>query len=325
MERQENYDVDYENEVDGEVENTIPQEPEVEEELSAEPSLDEGFEEDASEEPKRKGKMPAHTRIQQIQREKYQALDELNRIREENEYLRRMALDLNYKAEESGNAAMIHYDKSANLKLDQAKAKKAHAIENGDIQAQLDADVEIASATNELQQIRSWKAQQALEAQNRQLQQQQEAYYQQQQAPNQVDPADAYNWLENNPWFVPQNENYNPEMVEAVKSYSDQVENYLYRVGRPDLIMSKEYFQEIDNYVNSLQSSARRGLNMKPVRGGVAPVRNSASHSVQEKQQFKLTSEEKDMARRLGVSDQVYMQHKINDMQKNPNKRRFGL
>jgi|SRR5215470_3192540 len=283
--------------------------------------------EEVEEEPseKRRHRPSAYNRIQEIQREKYQALDELNRMREENEVLRGLAHELNYKAEESGNAAMIHYDKSMNLKLEQAKLKKAQALENGDIQAQLDADVDIASATNAIQQINSWRYQQEIDMQNRQQQekwQQQQAQYQQPIAPN---PQITTNWLQNNAWYFPQSKSYNPEMAEAVAAYSDKLENFLYRSGRPDLIMSEEYFQNIDEYVSSLnQNSERSGLNMKPMRGGVSPVRNSGFNSSRT-QKIALDSNELEMARRLGVKKEEFLQQKIEDIKKfGKSKRLYG-
>lgn len=316
MERQEEY---------GYTDQEPEESPEIEEVSSEEPAIEaESVEEEPEEEEdsRKRGRPPANYRIQQIQREKYQALDALNRMREENEHLKRLATDLNYKAEESDSAAMLHYDNSINRKLEQAKAKKLQAIENGDIQSQLDADVEIAEATSELQQIKSWKVKQELREQQKQHQ---EAYYQQYPQQQQVNPSfdesSAYKWLDENPWFVPQSEHYNPELVNAVSDYSEKVENYLYRAGRPDLIMSPEYFQEINNYVNHIQSSGRNQLSMKPSRAGVSPVRGGISQS-QSREKHKLSSDEIDWARRLGISEEAYSKEKLSPINQSKQYRR---
>jgi hypothetical protein len=304
-----------------------------EEEDESENEDTEDDDEDDEEPPRRQGRQPAHTRIQQIQREKYQAIDELNRIKEENEYLKRMAVDLNSKAEESGQAAMIHYQNAAQMKIEQAKARKAVAIENGDIQGQLDADVELANASNEIQQINNWNTYQTIEQQKaiqqqqnyeQQLQQQQaQAQYQNYSPSSSAQPAQE--WLSRNEWFVPGSNRYNKDMVDEVNNYSEQLENFCYRQGRPDLIMSREYFDEIDRFVaDNINRSQRRQIPMKSQRGRVSPVRGRSSSESSGRRTVQLTREEADFAKNMGVDERDYLRYKVKDMQDNPGKRMYG-
>lgn len=311
------------------------EEPEIVEEESGdeEPTVYSHADEDeeAEEEPVNKGRLPGNARIQQIQREKYQAIHESNRLQQENEYLRRMALDLNNKATESGNAAMIHYDNSANLKLEHAKSRKIQAHEEGNVQAEIDADVDIASATAEIQHINHWKAQQAMENRNRQQQYEQQQYDQQyaQQTPQQPDQQVSVDWLERNAWFNPHSHDFSPELAHAAREYSEKVENFLYRNGRPDLIMSEQYYDEIDSYIQQLHSQRGQGmgkkqLNMRPVRGGSTPVRNTSSNASRSSEKHQLSREEREIARVMGIKDKDYLASKLSDKRDMPHRWRNG-
>ena len=325
MERQDEYyeqDASFE---EPEVEESSEESEIIDEEGQSEPISYEREEEveEEDEEPKQRGRLSGNARIQQIQREKYQAFAELNRAREENEYLKRVALNLNDKANESSHAAMIHYDNSARLKLEQAKSRKLKAAEEGDAQGEVDADVDIATATNELQQISNWQYQKNIEDRNRQQQiYQQEQMLTQQQKFNEPDPQESYGWLERNSWFNPASHDFNPDLAQAARDYSEKVENYLYRQGRADLIMSREYYDEIDNYIHSLQSNKgqemnRRQLNMRPARGGASPVRNTHASS-QRREKHSLRPEEREMASLMGVKEKEYLSSKLSDQRDNP-------
>ena len=88
MENEIDYEMDFGGDVNSEIENqSVPNDSqEVSDEYDA--SADAPSEEEREERIRRNNLKPAKTRINQIQREKYQALDEANRLREENEELR---------------------------------------------------------------------------------------------------------------------------------------------------------------------------------------------------------------------------------------------
>lgn len=294
-------------------------EPEQEEEQQEEPEAQDDSDYHGTQS---KNKPSIKTRINQIQREKYRALEMARQKEEENEYLKRQLLEVNSKAEESSNAAMAHYDNNVNLRLENAKKQKAIAIETGDVQSQVNADVELAEATNELQQIRSWKAEQAIQNQQDKQRVAQEEYYRQ-NAPAKTfipDTGYAYQWAEDNDWYVPNSENYNPQLASMVHSYSDQLENYCLQNGLGNKILSPEYFNEIDNYVRNVtsqnQSNSRRDLNMKPSRAPVSPVRNNMNYVASQKGKGSLTADQRDLAKRIGVSEEVYRKHMAMDAQK---------
>lgn len=297
-------------------EEEIPEEPESEE--------NEGEEEHPREIEKKKGsRNSAYSRIQQIQREKYQAASERDRLREENEQLRRIAIELNQKAEENGNAFVTQYDNNANLELEKAKIKKLRALEDGDIQAQLDADVEIANAAARVQRSRELKAQQELNASRQQAYNEQYSQHYNNQPqinqPSSMQQTIATDWIANNPWYRTDDEEHDPELHAVVNSYSDEVENYLISLGRPDMVMSEWYFNEIDKHVANVLNSRgnnmqKKSLNMKPARVPVTPARSGGgSYSPGNRSQVILTAADKEMAKLMKIDPKDFLKHKIRD------------
>src|ERR1700733_662798 len=113
---------------DGEPAEGEPEgDPESPEHDETEPS-----EEDEEEDEKLKGftkpkRDKNQTRINILQRERYRALNELEKKAAEVEFWKQ-------KAELSGQASMRQLDSNVNYRLDKAKAAQASAIESGDTQ-----------------------------------------------------------------------------------------------------------------------------------------------------------------------------------------------
>lgn len=289
-------------EVDGE-------EPEEESEEEQEP-------EPRQEEKPKKQKTRIGDRLSQVQRERYEAIAEAERLRAENERLRSLA-------NTSTQTALEHYDRSVIQKVQAAKEQKIKALEIGDIHAQAEADIALSMATAEYQQLANMKAQHSYQ-QNAYPGNNQEMYYQQQQNNYPGDPRTIQTWVNDNQWLVPASEEYDDQMAKAVDSYCTEFDNNLYRAGRGHEIMSPEYFQIVDNYVNNLRSNRHKevggDLNMKPSRTVVSSVRgNSRSvgqpQAVGGSQEARLTREELQMAKNFGLEPKVYLQYKIREEQ----------
>lgn len=288
-------------------ESEEPSEPESEENTDSESSEaqeDTDQEEEPEEKPKKK-RESGKTRINQLQREKYQAIDEIHRISHENEQLRKMV-------DFSTQAAIKNYDDTVYHKLERARQRKEQAIESGDVKEQIDADVDLATATSEINYLNNWKAQQNY--QNQYQEQQQQAQNNYQQPPHVSQSHEVQRWADMNPWFNPQSNDYDEELAEQAQLYADVLDARLYRSGRQNEIMSREYFETIDNYVNSIaptQKFNQRNLNMKSSRNSVAPVRSGGFASSSQTTQFKLTPEERNMAKMLGISEKEYFKGKM--------------
>lgn len=269
-------------------------------------------EEKAEAAPLKKKKVNIGERLSQVQREKYQALDELKAIKEENERLRALA-------DTSTQTALNHYDQAVQQRFHAAKEQKIKALEAGDIVAQTEADIALSMATAEYQNLNNMKAQQEVYQQNQ---------YQQQPAAAPTYEREVHDWATRNDWFHPASESYDEEMANEVHAYCNAFDANLYRHGKGHMINSRDYLDLVDEHVrivkaNKNQSSRGRDLQMKSGRGTVAPRGGHSGHSNGNaaSRQPQLTSDEKDMARRLGISDDAYLTSRKRDESENGHRR----
>lgn len=290
------------------------------------------------EKPKRK-KSSFKTRFNQINRERYQALDKAKKLEEENAHLRQMAEEYNSKMTDSTFAAMSHYDMATQMRLESAKEKKRRAKEDGDIQAEIDADMEMATAANDLYQINSWKAQKEMdegraekqyaEPQRESTPQYEQSYNPQQyarpsapvQPPQEQINQETYNWIEQHSWLNPRNKDYDPVLTDAVVTRSAQIDEYLHQHGRPELIRSPAYYKELDNYVSQMQNQGRQ-IPMKNSNQYMEPAGRGHPQGRQ-KQVVKLTAQEKEMAQAHGVTEAAYLKAKLTDQKERPERWRY--
>jgi hypothetical protein len=260
----------------------------------------------------------AQTRINQIQRERYQALSALEAARAENERLRQMQQLTEQRAELSSQAALRHYDDNVSTRLERARAQQIAAIESGDAQAQADANIEIAAATAAMQELKNWKYKEEYErrhAEQAAQRAQQEQMYQPVPQQPAYNPNDVLleDWVEKNDWYNPESENHDPDLAAHVSQLANQLDYQLANSGYAYRIKSPEYFQYIDNAIqqhlskrNTQPSNQGRSLNMRTPHVGAYSARNGRSMQAQSQRRSALSDEQRDMARRMGVSDKAY-------------------
>lgn len=205
--------------------------------------------------------------------------------------------------------------KTAQLKVEKARADYRRAYDAGDPDAVAAAAEAMAAAKTEEAQAVAWerqakqKAQQgALQAQNRGVDSQQHLPAQRQQTPA-VDPA-AENWARENPWF-----NKDPEMTAAAWGVHER----LTRVDGIDPIRdAKKYYEEIDavmrrrfpeyEWDDDDSSGAASAAPAKPAKksatSAVAPVRRVPTGSNPNK--VTLTKTQVALAERLGLTPEQY-------------------
>ncbi len=288
-------------------ESNIDETPSIQEPMESEQS-DEGIQE---EKPKqKKGRVPGKTRINQLIREKYEAENETQALRAENERLKKLQ-------ENANNAAMAHYDNSVQLKMDRAKQLKAQAIEIGDVSAQVDADVELSRVAAQMEQLDAWKAQQSHKQREADVMHEQQQHNNQQQYQTPDLNEETEEWLQENPWFDPRTSHYDADMQAEVKAYADALDRKLIRSGQEDKIMTREYFDAINGYVQKEfyndEPRQNRNLNMKSARGAqVAPVGNRAASGTPNSVNPKiiLSAEEKDLIRLGKIDEKEFIRQK---------------
>lgn len=301
------------------IEQEVPeQEQETEEGFTEEsPAAEEAGDEALSEEveiqekpkPKQRNRVSGKTRINQLYREKSQAEHEAALLRAEVQRLQQLS-------QVSNNAAMAHYDNNIQLQLDRAKRMKAEAIQNNDVEGQVEADLIMSRTAAQMEALEAYKAQAQTKARDAEYYAQQ--YQQPQQQPQQQLNEATESWLQDNPWFIPGSAEHDPEMQEEVQAYADSLDRKLRRNGQANKILTDEYFNEINDYIarefyndQSQPQHNSRGLTMRPAttRAPVAPVsrRGQPTNINARQQQVRLTAEQREIARLSGLTEKAYI------------------
>ena len=268
-----------------------------------------------------KKKTALQNRINKLNKERYQALAAAKKKEEENAELRRM-LDL------SSQTAQYHFDNSLKMNLDKAKKMKEEAKLSGNLDAEVEADIVLAAAIQEYSNAEQWKQQQNLYNQYVPPQQQTAS----QDIVDYIPPTNVKNfdaWKSTNEWFEAPSDDFEEALSRETDRYARDLNNYLVSNGRPDMILSPEYFVELDAKVSQLkeaygkystnrppyQSSPqvqtrRSPLQMKKNPRPVTPVGNSRGMSrPASSEHVMLTSEQKEMARSIGMGEKEYAKY----------------
>jgi len=245
-------------------------------------------------------------KFSKIQRERHRLLAENKRLKEEYETIKTYV-------SHSNNASMVHYEDSVKLQLDKAKEAKRRAMEMNDIDGVVDADSELAQVAAKLENLNSWKAQETARQyhQANQPQQQPQQQHQEYDDYGSVDDnEDVRNWLNHNQWFDENSSEYDPDKADAVRAYADSLDFDLRRRGKEDAILTPDYFKKIDQYANYVADQ-----NKSPYRSpNVATVKRAATVGQPATKKITLSTDEQDLARRIGVSEEAYVKFKEQDM-----------
>lgn len=259
-------------------------------------------------------------KLNQIRREKYQAIHELEQLRKENEELR-MAADL------SSKSALKYYDENVAKDLEQAKILKMQALDACDNEAVTEADIKIATAIHKMQSVNDYKMQQNMEEeQQRSAPNQQEAYDYEHSRRQQM----AQRWTQDNTWFMPNSPDYDNWMANKVNEFTYNLDQDLVNEREEHRILSVDYLEAVDNYVRKLEGERRhntrmRGnLNMRETRSPVSPVRSEySSPSETQRPQYTVDPEEIELCKSLGINIKDYLRERIKDEAKQRSKRGY--
>src|SRR5271157_627179 len=150
-----------------------------------EPEPEQSEEEEAPRERVERPKITVKSRIAALTREKYQALEIAEQIRQENDALRQQMLQSEHRSDYLEKASMSNYSESSQLRLNEAKQAWKQASEVGDLDAAAEAQEKIAAIAAEIQSLKSWQAKDAWEKEQQRARAEYDAYqsqaYQQQQ------------------------------------------------------------------------------------------------------------------------------------------------
>jgi len=300
-------DVEIEDEIEDEiVPDELPEEEEPLEEDELEDSEDDDSDDDDSSKPEPKKRDKAQTRINQIQREKYRAIHQAEKATSEAERWRQ-------KYELMKQMTTRFYDVDVNSRIERAQSAHKLATESGDAEAQTAAIAELTAAQVELQNLNQVKYQDEYERSTRPQQIQQPV-----EAP---DNEIVGEWLQDNhEWINPQSKRYDKELAAFVVDIDRQLSEGLAKIGMQGKIGNSDYFHELDKHKEEFLANRRspnqnRELNMRQSRGGASPVRNSGqSQNRSQRQEYKLSADERELARASGVDEDKFIKEKIKFM-----------
>lgn len=241
---------------------------------------------------------------QKLKKDKYRALaakaEAEKRVRELEDLLN-----------ESLNANTYHYGKSAYNDLERAKSYKRTAIENGDMEALIEADEVLYKAMHAVNELEKFSNQQKQEPRYRE---------EETQPYGDVYNEIAQDWLESHPELEPQSRNYNADLAVEVGKFVNKLDNDLKRNNKMDLFFSQDYFETINEYIDTIKSEG----SSKPVRANrssslnshVGGVRNSynSGGSIKSSTQMTLSADEKRMAANAGLSEKEWVKYKLEDI-----------
>lgn len=292
-----------------------PEEEEQEEVQAQEEENEDTEENQESEEEEITLKTPSKDKkvdkYRKLQNDKYRALAE------KEEALQKLAR-MEAMFEESLSSGTYHYGRNVYSELDKAKADFQRSFNEGDEKGLLDAQLALIKAQYSVSELEKW----ANESDNKK-------YYQNNATPvNPIVQNDHYqeslyqeianDWLDSHPYLKPHSRNYDSKLAGDVNDFITRLDNNLHRNNNDDAIFSEEYFDTIDNYINSLTTPKRDNSKNIESLSNAGGVRNSSSAGMvsksQPKIQVKLTREEKIMADNAGVSHNDWLKYKIDDL-----------
>lgn len=257
-------------------------------------------------------KDPLKQKLHRIQKEKFQAIeqkhqaiDRITQLERENEELRR-------SSHLASQAAMVNHDDRVNYRINNAKQQKMQAIESGDVQAQVDADLELSLAVSEYDRLQNWKASQSLQSQ----------YPEQQQAvvPEVLNARTLNAWEEQNPWANSSSDDYDEALTNQAHHIGNQLNQWCHANGLSHEIYSPQYFQRLDQEIAHLRNqnqdepySQRRAIPMKNSKSPVSSMRGTSSSRISQpqKQTVSLSRVELDTAAELGMTAKEYAANKL--------------
>lgn len=238
-----------------------------------------------------------------LKRDKYEALAK----KEEAE---RRVIELEGLLNESLNASTYHYGKSAYNDLERAKINKKIAIENGDTEAFIVADEALYRALHAVTELEKFNNQERNEPTYKEdSSQQYESVY------NEI----AQDWLESHPELEPSSGQYNKHLAKGVANFVNVLNNDLNKNNRMDLFFSEQYFDTINEYIDTLNNEAPKEVSPNrstTINSHVGGVRNSynSGGSVKSSTQITLSSDEKRMCSDLGLSEKDWIKYKLEEI-----------
>jgi hypothetical protein len=222
---------------------------------------------------------------------------------------------------ESLNSGTYHYGKSAYADLDKAKENKRRAIEEGDLDSLLEADISLTKAIHTINDLEKWAY---TEERGKPAPAKQNNDYEQSGYTNprfnEREQEIAKDWLEDHQYLDPNSGQYNVNMANKVAKFINDLDVDLNRNGNEAALFTDEYFDHIDDYISKIKKESPKNTKGLDAVAPVGAVRNSYTSSIGGKTsgptQMILTSDEKRMCSNAGISEKDWLRYKLEDLKK---------
>jgi hypothetical protein len=270
-------------------------------------------------------------KLNRIEREKYRlqnALEEQAR----SAYQVQQERDRYYaELEKTRQTGMGVYGENIEYKKTAAVGKKIRAIEEGDVYAQAQADLELANVAAEENRLRQLQYEQG------EYVKQQQAYAEHLRNTPQPQPTRAprpgieeervRSWVQRNPWINSNDEkNYNRELHMYIDQKVDELDSALISKGEGYKIFTEEYMNYIDSlarpYVPQNQPKKELRMNSGNGSGYVSPTSSRGASGGQSKGGG-LTEREQRLATKWKIKPELFAQKIREDRTKGNDKRGY--
>ena len=158
------------------------------------------------------------SKIWKEKKRKYQAIAEKEALYQENLQLKQML-------SESLNSGTYHYGKSAYADLDKAKENKRRAIEEGDLDSLIEADISLTKAVHTINDLEKWAY---TEERGKPTPAKQNNDYEQSEYTtprfNEREQELAKDWLEDHQYLDPNSGQYNVNMANKVAKFINDLQ-----------------------------------------------------------------------------------------------------
>lgn len=236
---------------------------------------------------------------------KHQVMAEKEALLKENAELRQML-------EESLNSGTYHYGKSAYADLERAKENKKRAIEEGNIDGLIEADVALTKAMSTINDLEKWAS--AGNTKNIDKQQSTNNNYNYGETQQEI----IADWLDDHPYLQPTSTKYNSTFANQVADFVNRLDRTIANNGQRDVYFSEDYFNAIDNYITELKKGQGKVAKIAESTAHVGGVRNSYSSSSANKnigsKQMMLSADEKRMCANAGIKEEEWLRYKLEDL-----------
>jgi len=201
-----------------------------------------------------------------------------------------------------------HYGKSAYAELEQTQAALRAAMESGDGDSVVKNIALVSRAQTKVDQLEADLARKNV----------------QQQVVDETIPENSQlyqtilnDWMREHPDCDPHSPVYNPDIASKAATYISNLDQQLVNSGRQDIYLSQPYFDNIDQYLNSIKKQS--GRSKAPESASyVGGVRNHHSGSVNGNMvnptKITLTSDEKAMCANANIPEKEWLKYKIEEL-----------